>query len=962
MNIGSRFNLAGRSARLQPVLLSTLGPWIAAALIGFEITTPRPATARGSAPEPATPELAAPAPITPRLALIPQSQRTVFVLQAPSMVAWSEPQMSDRFAAAGLSHQIIAWPQVAALTDSQTAQASAPILLLPRLDVVTAAQLQTLQAFLQQGGRLVVGGPIGLASSNTIQQQLRSLLGAYWAFPLLQPAYVEARAATIPSSDAAIGGGVVVPHSADSEVMATWRDDSTASHYTPAAVVKTASVVFLGWSWGEASDPQVDSAWLQAAVLQYDDQFATGGPHHPTQAPETSATESGATGLDTVARNTLEPASADQRWEQATPSEQATSAQTSPMVASAPQPTALPIWPREANLMTQELKGLIGRFESALLLAESIAPAVNAQETSPAISTQDEVPALEARRENAVLVAAAEDISLADSQADWPRIAEVTGEGNSGRVETVAQGYSILEQAQRVLDEFPQLVAQRNYAEARRTWFEARRRLWDNFPSDRPVAQPEIRAIWLDRGTIVNAGSHQQLAQIFDRFAQAGINTVFFETVNAGYPVYPSRVAPEQNPLIPEGWDPLASAVELAHARNMELHAWVWVFAAGNQRHNTLVDKPWDYLGPVLERHPQWANLDHQGNPIPQGQTKPFFDPANPHLRRYLLRLFGEILTRYEVDGLQLDYIRYPFQDPSAGRSYGYGAAARRRFKAQTGVDPATISPSDRALWEQWTEFRVAQVDSFVSAVSRLVRRRRPDAVLSAAVFPMPEHDRRHKIQQLWERWARNGEVDIIATMSYAIDTPQLESLVNPWLNESLAPALVLPAIRLLNLPNTQALDQIQALRDLPAGGYALFAAENLNENVALQQVFQRTQGGGGTIPHRQPFMAASERYAVLKREWDVALSSGRLYISEQQETELTERAIALEERLQKLADNPSERNVRRAKRELDGFRQEFRQWMTLQSINGRYRVRTWENRLTAINNLLAYGEKRLER
>jgi hypothetical protein len=65
-------------------------------------------------------------------------------------------------------------------------------------------------------------------------------------------------------------------------------------------------------------------------------------------------------------------------------------------------------------------------------------------------------------------------------------------------------------------------------------------------------------------------------------------------------PIYPSSVAPQQNPLT-RGWDPLAASVKLAHERNMELHAWVWVFGVGNKRHNPLVGKPVSYPGPVLE-------------------------------------------------------------------------------------------------------------------------------------------------------------------------------------------------------------------------------------------------------------------------------------------------------------------------------------------------------------------------
>ena len=125
-----------------------------------------------------------------------------------------------------------------------------------------------------------------------------------------------------------------------------------------------------------------------------------------------------------------------------------------------------------------------------------------------------------------------------------------------------------------------------------------------------------MRAVWFDRGTIVKARSEADLAPLFDRIAKAGINTVFFETLNSGYPIYPSRVAPQQNPLA-RGWDPLKAAVKLAKERNMELHAWVWTFAVVNQRHNEILNLPRDYPGPVLARYPEWGTTDQKGNSFP---------------------------------------------------------------------------------------------------------------------------------------------------------------------------------------------------------------------------------------------------------------------------------------------------------------------------------------------------------
>ena len=116
-----------------------------------------------------------------------------------------------------------------------------------------------------------------------------------------------------------------------------------------------------------------------------------------------------------------------------------------------------------------------------------------------------------------------------------------------------------------------------------------------SYPVNDHLAQPEIRAIWLDRGTIVKARSKKDLEPLFDRMAKAGINTVFMETVNASYPIYPSRIAPEQNPMT-KGWDPLQASIELAHERGMELHAWLWAFAAANQGHNAILGQPKHYL------------------------------------------------------------------------------------------------------------------------------------------------------------------------------------------------------------------------------------------------------------------------------------------------------------------------------------------------------------------------------
>jgi uncharacterized lipoprotein YddW (UPF0748 family) len=856
----------------------------------------------------------------------------------------------NRLQAMGVSYCVIPLASVRTAADWGDRR----VLFLPNVESLNPAQAIALEEWMNKGGRVIASGPVGSLSAPGVRQVLRDALGAYWGFSLSSPTNIQRANNQAPEwvrRDGLTGkvrGGVVVPtDTATSQTAAVW--DAKDS---PPAVVTTASSTVFGWRWGvdAAAPSELDVAWLRAAINRY------------LQVPAASSPISGAAGNCStnvaVAPTPAPPANTNQgNTSQGIPTpgtlnNQYGQGNALPLALGTQNTRLLPADPQRSDEP-------IDRLEQAVLL--DVVPNSNAP-----ISSQD---ASAMMFDLDSLIGRVQSANLA---------ANAIGSTSQGKVQTVATGRTVslnleagntaantkaeaITQAREVLKNFPQWLSQRNYATARQQWLAARSALWQQFPTDRFQAQPEIRAMWLDRGTIVRAGSEQGLARIFDRMAQAGINTVFFETVNAGYTIYPSKVAPQQNPLI-RGWDPLAVAVKLAHERGMELHAWVWVFAAGNQRHNEIVNKPRDYPGPVLAANPDWASFDNRGSMIPLGQGKPFFDPANPNLRRYLLKLYEEIVTRYQVDGLQLDYIRYPFQDPAADRTYGYGKAARQQFQQLYGVDPLKISPRQRDLWQKWTAFRTEQVSSFVAEVSQQLRQIRQNLILSVAVFPLPEGERIHKIQQHWEAWARRGDIDLIVPMTYALDTHRFGRLAQPWINSSqLGSTLLIPGIRLLNLPLIGAFDQIQLVRDLPVSGFALFATENLTND--LQRVFSNTQGrvqatSGEPIPHRLPFQTAAVRFAALRREWDFFFKGEQPQLSPRELTTFKQQSEVLAEALDKLANTPDASRLSAARASVDYFQSQFRQWMSQEALKNPYQVRVWENRLLAIERLLIYGER----
>ncbi|MEG4379135.1 family 10 glycosylhydrolase [Microcoleus sp. M2_C5] len=817
------------------------------------------------------------------------------------------------------------------------------VLFLPNIETLSPAHIKVLEAWASQGGRLIASGPVGRSSPALVRQSLRSLLGAYWAFPLTQSATPQPRsrcrdlACTTSSNwvppeqkNGSVQGGVLIPADANSQTIATWKDSSGSS-----AAIATDRATYLGWRWGSDGSANVDKAWLQASIARWGGTIAS-APSTPPRAaatplptPPSRVTRNSPSLPRTTPLSRLSPSGSVPDPVPATFTDP--SDQSAPAGLDVQANSNKPIVSIEAYLMRQELTNLLGRFESALTAANSANTAIN---LNAATSPQ--------------LVAAEQ--GGGGPAAGRPPVLQAI------RVQAIAQ-------ARQVLQTFDQLLQEQNYAEARKQWVEARQLLWQNYPKEGPRVGAEIRAVWLDRGTIVAARSEQGLAAVFDRLASAGINTVFFETLNAGYTIYPSQVAPQQNPLT-VGWDPLASAVKLARERGMELHAWVWVFATGNKRHNTLIGQPSSYPGPVLSAHPQWANIDNKGRTQNPNDGKFYLDPANPEARNYLLQIVSEIANNYKVDGVQLDYIRYPFQDDNANFTYGYGIAARQQFRQLTGADPVNISPTNGSLWRQWVEFKTNQINSFVAEVSQLLRQNYPRTILSVAVFPHPESQRIYKIQQNWEVWARQGIVDLIVPMTYALDTNRLQRITEPLVKEQiLGSALISPSVKLLTLPEVVAIDQIQALRDLPTGGYAIFAVESISSG--MQGFFNRTQGqpvrstsAAEPIPYRQPFAAAASRYTALKQEWSFLLANNQLRVSESELKVLQSRADELAQALSKLAANPSRESLATAKRLLGSFQSQFQSSMRLHSAENSYQVQTWQNRLESLDMLLRYGER----
>lgn len=284
-----------------------------------------------------------------------------------------------------------------------------------------------------------------------------------------------------------------------------------------------------------------------------------------------------------------------------------------------------------------------------------------------------------------------------------------------------------------------------------------------------PVAAspPPLRGLWVPRWGLTDPGWVQRMV---DDAAKAGFNALFVQVDGRGEAYYRSGLLPPAEGL--GEYDPLAAILTQAHARNLAVHAWINAFTVG------LPARRPASAAHVVNAHPEWITHDATGRSLldwPDDKAQRnlvgyFLDPGLPAVQDFVVAVVGEVAAKYPVDGIHLDYIRYP------GSEMGYHPAVRAEFAARYGADPLTLSDSSplKAAWDDWRRQQVTTVLRRAAAVARLAR---PGVQVSAAVFPDLDEAIRLRYQD-WPRWVLEGDLDFVIPMAYSASTPEVEGLL----------------------------------------------------------------------------------------------------------------------------------------------------------------------------------------
>ena len=361
------------------------------------------------------------------------------------------------------------------------------------------------------------------------------------------------------------------------------------------------------------------------------------------------------------------------------------------------------------------------------------------------------------------------------------------------------------------------------------------------------LAPEQTRALWVTRTTLTSPESIKQMVAA----AQAGgFNTLLVQVRGRGDAYYAGTIEPRASELAARpSFDPLATVISHAHAAGLQVHAWVAVNLVSSSvslpasRDHVIYRAPEWLMVPrelaaemkkIDLRSPAYVGRLARWTRANAGQVEGLYtSPLHPAAQDHTAAVIGEIAAKYPIDGVHLDYVRFPNDtfDYSASAIEQFknsvvadlNAAERRELAARELLDPAAYP---NLFPDRWSEFRRSRLTSLVIKIRTAVKTARPNVTFSAAVIPDAEQAFDSRLQD-WRGWIDQSLLDVVCPMAYSAEPETFRRQIAAARTYA-GSRPVWAGIGAYQLSPAQTLAHIAAARKLGTAGIILFSYESL--------------------------------------------------------------------------------------------------------------------------------------
>lgn len=328
--------------------------------------------------------------------------------------------------------------------------------------------------------------------------------------------------------------------------------------------------------------------------------------------------------------------------------------------------------------------------------------------------------------------------------------------------------------------------------------------------------QEEIRGVWLTNIDSEVLFSSQNLESALKRLDNLHFNTVYPTVWQGGYSLYPSAVTEK---VFGETIDP--------DPRLQQRDILKEVLAKGHQIGMTVI--PWFEFGfmqpvdsPLVKQHPEWLTQRRDGTIVEvKGEDEVvWLNPFHPEVQAFILDLVTEIVSHYDVDGIQFDD---HFGLPVA---FGYDD-----YTTQLYQEDVNLSVPEEARETFWVRWRADQLNEFMGKVFHTIKAANPDCLVS--VSPNPLHFALPAHLQDWLTWEQRGYMEELVLQVYRTDmerfVDELQRTEVQLANSNIPVAIgILSGLKDRPTPMPMIQEQVQEVRDRGFDGVSFFFYESL--------------------------------------------------------------------------------------------------------------------------------------
>jgi uncharacterized lipoprotein YddW (UPF0748 family) len=274
--------------------------------------------------------------------------------------------------------------------------------------------------------------------------------------------------------------------------------------------------------------------------------------------------------------------------------------------------------------------------------------------------------------------------------------------------------------------------------------------------------QPVLRGTWITNVASDAMRSQENVEKAVVNCKKNGLTDIFVVVWNGGVTMYPSEVVNTyigiKQSAVYKNFDPLKAFVTEGHKAGLRVHAWFEFGAAYAYKDSTA--NGW------LEKYPTWAGKNNKGELL---KKNGFFwwNAMNPEVQGFLQKLMLEVVTNYDVDGVQGDD-RLPAM-PGEG---GYDAYSVDMYKKEfAGKQPPQNSKD--SVFIQW---KANKISAFGKQLYQAVKKQRSNCLVTWApsIYPWSKE----QYLQDWPAWLNGGYADLIIPQLYRYNIGAYEKIL----------------------------------------------------------------------------------------------------------------------------------------------------------------------------------------